>query len=239
MSRTFWVLVRSSYVLVLVSFACVQLFSQTQSLGDVAREQKDTQKQLTKNGKTPKTLTNDDLNPGSAALTSGTTGSPSTSVEGQNPQPKENKSAATKCQPVEAKNVEEGNKDNSGGHSPVGSVLDRPKDSKPDIIIVPAGTEIKVDIDESKTVVPVRVGFATPIPALSQVTVHVTRPLSIPYPDNGAFYPNVDYTEYATVTAITVDGKTYQVQTNSVRLFSGGTHSEVAFKLDEPLKVLR
>jgi len=223
-----------------VSFACVQLFSQTQSLGDVAREQKDAQKQHTKNGKTPKTVINDDLNPGSASLTSGTTGTPSTSVEGQNPQPNESKSAATKCQPVEGTNIEEGNKDNSGGRSPVGSVLDRPKDSRPDIIIVPAGTEIKVDIGERKTVVPVRVGFATPIPALSQVTVHVTHSVvAIPYPDSGASYPNVDYTEYATVTAITVDGKTYQVQTDSVPLSRGGTHSEVTFKLDEPLKVLR
>lgn len=188
MSSIFLVLARSaSTVLLLVSFACPALFSQTQSLGDVAREQKDARKQHENNGKPAKILTNDDLDPGSATITSGTTAAPAASVEAQDPQPKESKSAAPDRQPVEARSVEEENKNDLGGDSPVGSVLDRPKDSRPDVIVVPAGTELKVDIGDHKTVIPVRVGFATPIPALSQVTVQVTRTsVAIPYSYGGA-----------------------------------------------------
>ena len=244
MSRIFSALAGSTSVaLLLVAFTCPQLFSQPQSIGDVAREQKDAGKLREKNGKTGKILTNDDLAPGSAT-TSGTTGSPPASAEGQGPQAKENKSTASKCQPVEATNVEGRNKDNLGGRAPLGSVLDRPKDSRPDVIVIPAGTEIKVDIGEHKTVVPVRVGFATPIPALSQVTVQVMRSyVDIPYFYTGAPYdtgiPNVDYIEYATLTAVTVQGKTYQVQTDSLPLFRGGTNSEVTFTLGRPVEILR
>jgi hypothetical protein len=224
MSRIFLALTRSASaaVLLLVSFPCAQLFSQTQPLGDVAREHKDTQKQLEKNGKTAKILTNDDLTQGSVTATTPVTGPPAASVEAQDPQPKESKSTAS--EPV------------------VGSVLDRSKDSTPDVIIVPGGTELKVDIGDHKTVVPVRVGFATPIPALSQVTVEVTRSyVAIPHFDMPYYggIANVDYAEYATVTAVTVNGKTYQVETNSVPLFISGTNNEVTFTLGGPVEILR
>jgi hypothetical protein len=79
-------------------------------------------------------------------------------------------------------------------------------------------------------VIPVRVGFATPIPALSQVTVDETRSyVGIPE-SSGTPYPapaDVDYVEYATVTAITVAGNTYKVQTNSLPLQKGATDREV------------
>lgn len=244
MSRSFLVLARSaSPALLLVAFACAQL-SQTQSLGDVAREQKDTRKQHESNGKPDRILTNDDLAAGSVAVTSGTTSSSAASVGVQEPQHQESNGTASERQPVESKNVEGEAKDNLGGRSAVGSVLDRPKDSRPDVIVVPAGTELKVDIGEHKTVIPVRVGFATPIPALSQVTVEVTPSyFAIPYSNGGASYyadtPNVGYIEYATLTAITVEDKTYQLQTNSLPLSVGGTNSEVTFILGLPLKILR
>jgi hypothetical protein len=50
---------------------------------------------------------------------------------------------------------------------------------------------------------------------------------------------NVDYSEYATITAVTVGGKTYQVETNSVPIFLGGTNSEMTFTLSVPLAILR
>jgi len=99
-----------------------------------------------------------------------------------------------------------------------------------------------VDVDDHKTVVPVRVGFVTPIPALSKVTVQVTRAyvavsrIDMPYYSGLA---NVDYSEYATITAVTVGGKTYQVETNSVPIFLGGTNSEMTFTLSVPLAILR
>ena len=66
-------------------------------------------------------------------------------------------------------------------------VLDAPKQNLPDVIVVPAGTQIKVDISEEnpplnvplrtfsgKVTIPVRVGWATVIPALTKVTVEVS-----------------------------------------------------------------
>jgi hypothetical protein len=236
----------TSAVLLLVLFAATQLSAQTQSLGDVAREQKEIRKQREKDGETSKASTNDDLASGSATSTSGitnssttnsgTTNSPSASSITQD-QSAGNESAQVKSQPADT-----GNKNTGTSHASIDSVLDRPKDSRPDVIVVPAGTELKVDIDQHKTVIPVRVGFATPIPALSQVTVEETRAY-VGIPDfSGTPYPTlayVDYMEYATVTAITVAGNTYEVQTNSLPLQKGGTNSEVTFVLGGPLKILR
>jgi len=223
-----FVLARSaSPVLLLVSFSCAQLLSQTQSLGDVAREQKEIRNHREKDGETtkakPKPLTNEDL------------ASDSTSTSGD-------QSVADENPPAKSQPAETGNERSVISHANTGSVLDRPKDSKPDEIVVPAGTELKVDIGQHKIVIPVRVGFATPIPALSRVTVDVTRSYvgisafsSTPYPT----LADVDYVEYATVTAITVAGNTYEVQTNSVPLLKGATNNEVTFVLGAPLKILR
>lgn len=227
----------ASAVLLLVSVAGIQLFSQTQSLGDVARQQQEARKQREKNGETAKVWTNDDLTPGSAAPTSAAADAPTASGEGQGAQPKVRNNTTANSQPVTAEN-----KDSVSARAPATSVFDRPKHSKPDVIVVPAGTELKVDLDEHKTIVPVRVGFATPIPALSQVTVQVT-PSYFGVPNFSGVAPysgaDVDYVEYATVTAVTVAGKTYQVQADSLPLSRGGTNSEVTFTLGQPLKVLR
>ena len=106
------------------------------------------------------------------------------------------------------------------------TVLDRPAGEKPAPYIVPAGTEIRVDVVEGKVIVPVRVGFATPIPALSKVAVQVNRVYAPAYLDaNGVRQDggNASYAEYGVLTAVTVDGVTYPVQSNSVPLASAGS----------------
>jgi hypothetical protein len=223
--RNFLALARTaSTVLLLGSFTYGQQSSDSQPLGDVARDQKESKKHPKENGKTEKVLTNTDLTSGSAAATSGAMNSSAASAEVQDSRPTESKSTASKGQQV------------------TGSVLDRPKDSAPDVIVVPAGTELRVDIGDRKIVVPVRVGFSTPIPALSKVTVLVTHAsVAVAYPDaaNYSGIANVDYAEYATVTAVTVDGKTYELDTDSVPLFISGTNSEVTFTLSGPVEILR
>ena len=106
------------------------------------------------------------------------------------------------------------------------------------MIVVPAGTEIRVDVRERKVVVPVRVGFSTPIPALSKVAVQVSRSyVPAGYGSNGA--PSVDFVDYATVAAVTVEGRTYEVKADTVPLLRGETNSEVTFVLSAPVSVLR
>ena len=57
----------------------------------------------------------------------------------------------------------------------------RRRATKPDFLIVLAAAEIRVDIVDGKVIVPVRVGFATPIPALSRAEVTVNRKYYAPY----------------------------------------------------------
>lgn len=134
------------------------------------------------------------------------------------------------------------------------SVLDRPLGEKPDPIIVPAGTEIRVDLVDSKVLVPVRVGFATPIPALSKVAVKINRVYPPAYVESGST-PQLSvparYAEYGEITAVTIDGKTYPVQTDSVPLASPGSSAvtldnsigssvhDVKFVLSAPLAIAR
>jgi hypothetical protein len=202
-----------------------QSYSQSEPLGDVAREQKKIRKERDRDSEVAKTLTNDDLDsgPGSTVAPGHT---PPTSMQLQD----------LNIQPVKPEIQEK-----TSDRSRVSSVLDRPKDSRRDVIIVPVGTELKVDIDQHKTIVPVRVGFATPIPALSQVTVEITRSfVGLPYLYAGSPYTDVPfYIEYATLTAVTVAGKTYPVLTDSLPLSSAGTNSEVRFTLGGPVKIQR
>ena len=128
------------------------------------------------------------------------------------------------------------------------SVLDRPLGEKPDPYVVPAGTEIRVDLTESKITVPVRLGFATPIPALTKVAVQTDRTyFQTVYGAYGADNPG--YVEYSTLTAVTVDGKTYPVQTNRVQVngasasANGGTSvsssRDAMFILSAPITIER
>jgi hypothetical protein len=211
-----------------------QSYSQPPPLGDVAREQKKIRKQRDRDSEVAKTLTNDDLDSGSASkVAAGHT--PATSMQLQDLRSGAGENGHY-IQPLKPEIQEK-----TSDRSRASSVLDRPKDSRRDVIIVPVGTELKVDIDQHKTIVPVRVGFATPIPALSQVTVEITRSfVGLPYLYAGSPYTDVPfYIEYATVTAVTVAGKTYPVLTDSLPLSSAGTNSEVRFTLGGPVKILR
>jgi len=127
-------------------------------------------------------------------------------------------------------------------------ITDRPKDNTSDFLIVPVGTEIKVDISEenpsemdhpvqAKVVVPVRVGFATAIPALSKATVQ----LSARYYDAGyGTSLQLSHTTAAQVTDITVDGTTYDVESNEIDVGPNpGLRSEVTFTLLKALAIQR
>jgi len=230
MSRTSIVLGSLLSVFLLSSFVCAQQpDSQSKPLGDVAREQKQVRKGSQKNSESKRVFTSDEVASGktdskNAAVSSSTVATDSREADGDN--------SKTGASPASAESKGQAEK------RPTASVLDRPKDATPDVILVPAGTELKVDIDKHKTVVPVRVGFATHIPALSQVAVQVSRTyVGTAYSYNGM--PYVDYVEYATVTGVTVGETTYEVQTDSVPLMKGGTNSEVTFILAGPVKVLR
>jgi hypothetical protein len=106
------------------------------------------------------------------------------------------------------------------------SIFNQAKSNKPDFIIVPAGAEIRVDIVEGKVLVPVRVGFATPIPALSIAAVKVNpvyySPVFYNLVSGSASNVPVAYGEAAELTAVTVRGVTYPVEANAIPLNSGG-----------------
>ena len=133
--------------------------------------------------------------------------------------------------------------------SPARSLLDRPRDDDDDdnFLVVPAGTEITVEIAaniqfpalsyEGKVSVPGRSGFATAIPALSRAGVQVfARHYS--YQDNpGAAYA---YFEAVELTDLTLDGSTYAVQSARAAKFGTNTSpSETKFTLLAPLKIRR
>jgi hypothetical protein len=108
------------------------------------------------------------------------------------------------------------------------------------MIVVPAATEIWVDVPERKVVVPVRIGFSTPIPALSKVVVQISRTyVNNGYEDRGM--PYVDYVDYATVTSVVIGGTSYSVQTDTVPLFrgEGAANADVTFRLASPLSIPR
>ncbi len=134
------------------------------------------------------------------------------------------------------------------------SVMDRPMDEKVEPIVVPAGTEIRVDIAEGKVAVPVRVGFSTPIPALSKVSVKIDRVYApAVYDANGNVLNNSNtrYAEYGVLTGVTVNGVTYKVETDSVPLATPGSGAvtvdnsmgssvhDVKFVLSAPIEIAR
>ena len=122
-------------------------------------------------------------------------------------------------------------------HPPVAAT----KESSENVIVVPAGTEFRVDVDQHKMVLPVRVGFDTAIPALSEVTVQTNRTyINVPTSYQGPSVTSyTDYVDNATVVAVTVNGKTYDLQTNQAALAKGGTNNEVSFILSKPVTISR
>ena len=129
---------------------------------------------------------------------------------------------------------------------PKRSVLDhRIDEDDEDKLIVPEGTELKVEIPSAsnfpegiyagKVAAPVRIGFATAIPALSVVSV--TAALYHSLYDG---YYSFGYFEALEVTQVVVDGVPYSVQTDRVgRPSYGPGPSEVTFKLLKPLAIQR
>ncbi len=170
-------------------------------LGDVAREQKSKQKKKASLGNT--------------YTGEGTPAAPSTaddsSAEPKSPLP----SAETK--PPDSSKTKE--KTDAGTN-----LLDQAKSSESDFILVPAGTQIKVDRTAGKVAWPVRVGFATPIPALSKVTIE----------DWGQTFDGETYYQILALTSVTVDKVTYKTKAKG---YAAGM--EVTFTLEEPLKINR
>jgi hypothetical protein len=130
---------------------------------------------------------------------------------------------------------------------PKRSVLDHriDEDDAEDKLIVPEGTELKVEIPAvsnfpdgiytGKVALPVRIDFATAIPALSVVSVKAAEYHSL-YDGDYSF----GYFEALEVTQVVVDGVPYSVQTDRVgRPSYAAAPSEVTFKLLKPLAIQR
>lgn len=221
----------------LVPAAQSQASPQDKSLGDVAREQQELRKQQKKA-------------PPSKVYTETGVASDHDTPDNERAKPSScsdsDKSADAKaCKPPVSESkpaeVQEQNPRD------VRSVLDRMPDTKPDVIVVPAGTEIKVDIVDGKVIVPVRVGFATPIPAQSRVAVQVTPVYYYTGYGNYGSGP-VAFVENAMLTAVTVRGVTYAVQASAVQLDTMGavrgtiatsSSRDAVFVLSAPIAIER
>jgi hypothetical protein len=118
---------------------------------------------------------------------------------------------------------------NSGAERP--PIFDLPKKDSADSLVVPAGTKITVDVFEenpprnlplrvhsAKVVNIVQVGSTVVIPALSKVTIQ----------------ESVGVME---LTAVTIDGSRYDLQTDRVPLFAES--SEATFTLTKPFTIKR
>jgi hypothetical protein len=92
------------------------------------------------------------------------------------------------------------------------TIFDRP-DFDDDVIVVPAGTRIEIDLATDKVSLPVRVGFATPIPALSKVTTDVIGSTVCDGYDD-----QCDEEGILTLTSVTVGSVTYPVQAYGLTL---------------------
>jgi hypothetical protein len=131
------------------------------------------------------------------------------------------------------------------------SVFDKAKTNDPNFIIVPAGSEIRVDLVEAKVIGPVRVGFSTPIPALSIAAVKMDQNYYAPVSYNlnsGASNPPVTYGERAELTSVVVRGVSYPVQARPVSLSGGAifgilpssnSSHDAVFVLTAPLAIQR
>ena len=131
----------------------------------------------------------------------------------------------------------------STGHAQRGSETNSPADAahrQKQKLVVPAGTQIKVDVSEEnpprnvesrtfsgKVASPVQVGWAVAIPALSKVTVLVS----------GRHYDS-GYQEVMQLTEVTLDGVRYDMQTDQVPVLPGSI-TEAAFTLLKDLTIKR
>jgi hypothetical protein len=218
-------------VLAALSPSQAQQNSSAEPLGDIARKQREARKHQTK-ATPPKVYTN------SEAVTSADAGGAKPSSESA----AQSESCAEKNKAAESAKDADCTKRDTSQSEPVKSKCapGRTEDTAPDWIVVPAATEIRVNIPERKVVVPVRIGFSTPIPALSKVVVQISRT----YVSNGYVVGEisyVDYVDYATVTAVVIGGTSYNLETDTVPLFKGegAANAEVVFHLSSPLSIPR
>src|SRR5450432_2132040 len=160
-------------------------------------------------------------------------GVPKPQTQPQEPAPAEPKSTAR--EPYESHRM------------PKRSVLDHriDEDDADDKLIVPEGTELKVEIPAAsdfpqgvfvgRVAAPVRLSFSTAIPALSAVNVKVVGRY---YPLDASYY-TLSYFEALEVTQVTVEGVPYAVQTDRVGRSSSFASAELTFKLLAPLAIQR
>jgi len=221
-------LLGASAALLIVALAHAQADSQDKPPGDVAREQREIQKQHSKNNRT-RVFTNDDLQSGSDEQTRDSAAEQDTRADA------EKTAADAKKQRADSK---ENSKDLTTDRRPQ-PVLDRDKDSAPDLQVIPKGAQIHVDFNTKKVVVPVRVGFATPIPAGSPVKLQIARTYlqAYPNPDPNIRVPLLDYADQVTLVGVTAGGRVYPVQCDVLPLMLGATNSEMVFTLQEPLSI--
>lgn len=221
-------------ILVVVSPTYSQQIENARPLGDVAREQQQARKQKGKTGGT--VYTDIAVDPNKAEP----------NQEKANTEPSSGATEPSKSAPAAAKSQESGHPLNRAHRS----VFDQTKSNKPDFLIVPAGTEIRVDIVDGKVIVPVRVGFATPIPALSRAEVTINRKYYAPYNisyDASGNYPGT-YTENAELISVTVGAVAYPVKATVVPLNGSAAQPtmasipstrDITFVLTAPLAIRR
>jgi hypothetical protein len=123
------------------------------------------------------------------------------------------------------------------------------QDSSSDALVVAAGTEIKTSVTlpqqemrtpysiTGKVVTPVRVGFATAIPALSVANIKITP--TYVYSDEGTRRHHRQLVNLMQLTSIVVGGVVYEVSTAEVSPISRtpGLDSEISFVLQQPLRL--
>ena len=161
-------------LILLIPIAHPQENSQDKPLGDVAREQKDANKQQNKT-QPKKIFRNHDIASTLATPNdSDAKAQSSSTADGGSDVNVNNASASAPKATAAEKKANQPDSRNSR------SVFDRPKDMDPEVILAPAGTAISVEITggqdnhlEARVSDPVRVGFATPIPALSKATLRI------------------------------------------------------------------
>jgi hypothetical protein len=213
-------------VVVVASLGHAQQASQTDSVADAARQQKQSKSEP----KTPtkkKVYTNADVVPSDAPAGKDSQADPQ-AASPQGEAAAVTPSSISAGQPATVKNTR------AQDHTDTSrlSIFDRPNKDSADVIVVPAGTKITVDVSEenpprnlplrvhtAKVVNIVQVGSTVVIPALSKVTIQ-------------------ESTGVMELTDVTIDGVHYELQTDRV-LLQQGSMSEVAFTLTKPVTINR
>ncbi len=201
------------------------------SLGDAAREQRE----LHNFPKSAKTYGNDDVEPPGTRWKSRETKASAAVPQSSTPAPVTPAAEASRPEQL-----------------PKRSALDHRTDEQDaeDGLVVPEGTELKIEVPPvpsspaevyaARVVAPVRIGFATAIPALSTATVQVvTR--HYPYQHRNWYVGyHMGYFEALEVTQVVVEGVPYAVQTEQVgRPWGGSSPSELTFRILKPLTIQR